>query len=315
MAFSLFAHKLMLISFVESKILMKKETSAVFEAAYSRSATVWGIALAVVLDIPLVVFLLLGSQGPILFLVFLCALFAVIPALIIYFTLAGRTMSYELNKDEFRVNFSPMKLKTPYTFIENVEIVNLTLLLRLFGGSWPGLHWGLFKSNKGNVNVYATRLKGDFVVISLVDGKKIAITPAEPKAFIEKINVERNRFGTATAKDREVFESFSRKLIYAQVAVVAVGFLVFLAYFLWVYPSLPDIVPVHFNFSWVPDRWAHKSELAIMVGLAGLFPTLNAVLALKFGKYTKGLLVFLGAVFVLVEALFFSIIYIIQGLV
>ena len=97
---------------------MKEESSAVFKAAYSRSATVWGIALAVVLDIPLFVLLLLGLQGPTFFVVFLGALFAVFPALIIYFTLAGRTLSYEVGKDEFRVNFRPMKLRTAYALIE-----------------------------------------------------------------------------------------------------------------------------------------------------------------------------------------------------
>ena len=292
---------------------MEEESSTVFNAGYSKSATTWGIALALVLDIPLILFLILGSQGPILFVVFLGALLAVVPVLLIYFTLAGRTMRYEITKDEFKVNFRPMKLSIPFAFIESVQMVDLALLLRLFGGSWPGLHWGLFKSNKGNVTVCATKVKGDFVVLKLVDGKKIAITPAEPEAFLEKINVKRSRFGTAPAKDIKVFSSSSKKLIYAQVAVVAAGFFVFLAYFLWVYPSLPEIVPVHFNFSWTPDRWAHKSELFIMAGLAALFPTLNAVFALKFGKYSKGLILFLGVIFVLVEALFLSIIYLIQA--
>lgn len=305
----------MLINFAQSTFCVKEENSAVFEATYSRGATTWGIALAVIIDVPLFVLLLFGLQGPTFFVVVLGALFTVIPALIIYFTLAGRTLSYEIGKDEFRVNFRPMKLKTPYVFIKSVEIIDLTLLLRLFGGSWPGLHWGLFKSNKGKVSVYATRVKGDFVVITLVDGKRIAITPTDPEAFLKRINEVRSRFDVVTNKDIKVFESLSRKLVYAQIAVVTVGFFLFLAYFLLVYPSLPEIVPVHFSFNWTPDRWSHKSELLIMAGLAGLFPTLNAVLGLKFGKYSKGLVIFLGAVFVLVEALFFSIIQAIQGFV
>ena len=271
---------------------MEEEPSAVFNAGYSKSSMACGIGLALVLDITLVLFLVLGSQGPILFVVFLGAILAVVPALFIYFTLAGRTMSYEVGKDSFNVNFRPMKLSIPFNFIENVQIVDLTLLLRLFGGSWPGLHWGLFKSNIGRITVCATKVRGDFVVISLVDGKKVAITPNEPAAFLEKVNVKRNRFGTATVKNIEMFSSFSKKLIYAQIALVAAGFFMFLAYFLWVYPSLPEIVPVHFNFSWTPDRWAYKSELVIMAGVAALFPTLNAIFALKFGKYSRVCLFF-----------------------
>ncbi len=108
--------------------------------AYSRSAGAWGIALAVLLDIPLFFFLLLGLQGLTFFIVFLSALFAVTPSLIIIFTLAGRTLSYEIGKNEFKVNFRIMKTRTPYASIQSVEIMDFTLLLRLFGGSWPGIH-------------------------------------------------------------------------------------------------------------------------------------------------------------------------------
>jgi hypothetical protein len=52
-----------------------------------------------------------------------------------------------------------------------------------------------------------------------------------------------------------------------------------------------------------------------MAALAAVFPAVNGGLLLKFGKYEKSLLIFLGIIFVLVEASFFSIIYVIQGFV
>lgn len=293
---------------------MKKSASAVFKATNSRNATIWGIIIAALIDVPLIIFLILGSHGPSIFVILFVTIFVVISGSIIYFTLAARKLSYEIGQNEFKVNFSPFKLKTPFSLIASVEVVQLTLLIRIFGGSWPGLHWGLFKSNKGNVSVYATKAKGDFVVISLVNGKKIAITPEDPEAFVKRINYEQNRFGTMAAKDVEVLTSFSKKLIYAQVVIVIGAFLVFLTYFVWVYPSLPEFVPVHFGFNWVPNRFAHKSELLWVAALAALFPVLNAVFSLKFGKYSKALLIFLGAIFVLVEGLFFSILYIIQSI-
>lgn len=294
---------------------MGEGNSVIFRISYSMNAMIVGIAIALLLCIPLVSVLFLGSQGPTFFLVFMVALLILLPSLIVHVTLAGRSMSYEVTKDEFRVNYRLMNLRAPYSSIQDVEMVELALLLRLFGGSWPGFHWGLFKTSRGVAHVYSTKMKGTFILITLVDGRKIAITPAEPQAFMVRINEERSKFGTATEEDIELTASCSWRLVYAQMAGVAGAFMVFLAYFLAVFPSLPEIVPVHFNFNWVPDRWAPKSELFIMVGLAALFPVLNGALALKFGRYEKSLLVFLGVVFFLVEMLFLSILYTIQGFV
>ncbi|MCW4020643.1 MAG: DUF1648 domain-containing protein [Candidatus Bathyarchaeota archaeon] len=86
------------------------------------------------------------------------------------------------------------------------------------------------------------------------------------------------------------------------------AFALFLGYLLQIYPTLPEVIPVHFDINWNPNRWAHKSELFIIGGIAAAFPVINAVIALKFGKHEKELTVFLGAIFILVTALFFVII-------
>ena len=259
--------------------------------------------------IPLGVVLYLGRYGPSVFLFFMGTVLALIVGFMIYLTISGRKMSYALDEDEFRVNFGAMGFKAPYTFIENVERAHLTLSLRLFGGSWPGLHWGLFQAKDvGRVHVYATKMKGDFVVIKLVNGKKVAITPEASEAFITKITSWSSRFGIASPRDVEIFEAPSKKMVYTQVLMVTVAFLTFLTYLFWIYPSLPEIIPVHFDINWNPNRWAHKSELFIIAGIAALFPIINAILVVKFGKYGKGVTIFLGALFILVIALFFGIV-------
>jgi hypothetical protein len=45
-----------------------------------------------------------------------------------------------------------------------------------------------------------------------------------------------------------------------------------------------------------------------MAGLAAIFPLINTILALKFGKYGKGLMIFLGVIFILSIALFLVIV-------
>jgi uncharacterized membrane protein len=52
-------------------------------------------------------------------------------------------------------------------------------------------------------------------------------------------------------------------------------------YLLYIYPSLPETVPVHFNFSGKPDDYAHKSTLFYTVGLLTVV-TLGVYLLIKF---------------------------------
>ncbi len=67
--------------------------------------------------------------------------------------------------------------------------------------------------------------------------------------------------------------------------------------------------------NWNPNRWAHKSELFIIASVAAIFSVINTILALKFGRYGKELIIFLGVVFILVIALFFGIVYLTQSVI
>jgi hypothetical protein len=260
-------------------------------------------------------FFFLGSRGPTFFYVIIGSILLLINGLILSLPFLGKRMSYKLGVDNFTVNFGFSKRRIPYSSINKVWLSQTTLLLRLFGASWPGLHWGLYRvKDIGSVWVYSTKMRGDFVLLDLVNGKKIAISPEDPETFLNEINTKKDRFGTASPSGIEKYEP-SKRTVYIQVIAVASAFLVFLGYLLWIYPSLPEIIPMHFDFNWNPDRWAHKSELFIVAGVAAIFPVINTVLALKFGRYGKELLIFLGGVFILVIALFFGIVYFTQSVI
>ena len=186
------------------------------------------------------------------------------------------------------------------------------LLVRLFGASWPGLHWGLFNAKDvGKIWVYSTKITGEFVVIELVDGNKIAVSPENPKKLYGALNNQRKKFGTSN-----IVNSIgqSKRLVYLQVVSVVAAFLMFLGYLFWIYPTLPEIIPVHFDINMIPNGWGHKSELFLIAGIAAIFPIINSILVLKFGKYAKILTTFLGIIFISLMVLFFGIIYFTQGI-
>jgi len=193
-----------------------------------------------------------------------------------------------------------------------VLISETGLLVRLFGASWPGLHWGLFNAKDvGKIWVYSTKITGEFVVIELIDGNKIAFSPENTKKLYGALNNQRKKFGTSKMAN-SIYQS--KRLVYLQVVSVVTAFLLCLGYLFWIYPTLPEIIPVHFDINMIPNGWGHKSELFLIAGIAAIFPIINSILVLKFGKYAKILTTFLGIIFISLMVLFFGIIYFTQGI-
>jgi hypothetical protein len=287
----------------------------IFRPNQSRNTLIWGLVLLAIVDIPLLLFFFLGSKGPTFFYVIIGVIILVIDGLILSLSFLGKKMSYKLGDDDFIVDFGFSKRRIPYSSITKVKLSHTILLFRLFGASWPGLHWGLYRAKDiGSVWVYSTKMRGDFILLDLMNGKKLAISPEDPESFLNEIHTQKSKFGTSSTSEIEKFET-SKRAVYIQVMVVASVFLFFLGYLLWIYPSLPEIIPMHFDFNWNPDRWAHKSELFVIAGVAAIFAVINTVIALKLGSYGKALLILLGVVFILVITLFFGIVYFTQSLI
>jgi hypothetical protein len=208
-----------------------------------------------------------------------------------------------LSDDGLRINFPLSPLRINYSKIKGAGKMETSLGFRLFGGSLPGSHWGRFTtSNLGSAQVYATKYKGEFVLLELTDGEKILLSPLEPDSFLEAL---RGRTAVGAPIVTKVEESrLDRRLAAVQIMVLIVAWLAFALYVASVYPSLPEVIPVHFGLDGVPNRFGSKVEMLWLVGLSALFPTLNAVFVLKYGKYNRRMTVFLGVVFLLAIGLF-----------
>ena len=270
-----------------------------FPAGGSGNVLKWAIAFALLVDAPFLAIILLGGKG-------VTAMLLIIPialsGLIIYSSYAAGRMKYVLDEDGVRMSFPLSPLRVGYGKIKSAGKVETTLSFRVFGGSLPGAHWGAFTTSLGNAQVYATRYKGEFVLLELSDGAKILISPREPDAFVEALKAK-TTFTAPTLTDVSELR-IDKRLAAAQIAAVTIAWLALIAYVASIYPGLPDVIPVHFGFDGVPNRYGSKVELLLFVAFSTIFPAMNAVFALKFGKYNKGLTVFLGVVFTLAIGLF-----------
>jgi len=285
----------------------------IFRPSQKKNSHFWAIILLVIIDVPFFIMLFLSFQGFSFLFVILTVVLFLVDFLVLSLSFLGRKMSFKIQKDNFLVHFGFSKRKIPFSTIKDVKLSKTTLLFRLFGASWPGLHWGLYKAKDiGKVWVYSTKMTGEFVVIELVDGSKIAVSPENLQQLYNELNTQRDRFEkSSTIKGYDQ----STKLIYIQIASVATAFFIFLGYVFWIYPQLPESIPVHFDLNLIPNRWGHKSELFIIVSLAAIFPIINTIFVLKFGKYGKTMMIFIGIIFIAVITLFFSIVYFTQNII
>lgn len=285
----------------------------VFRPSQTKSTLIWALILLLVIDVPFFFLLFSFFQGFSVSFVILLGVLLLVDCLILSLSFLGKRMSYKIQENNFVVNFGFTQRKIPYLSIRDVKLSKTALLFRLFGASWAGLHWGLYTAKDlGKVWVYSTKMSGEFVLIELVDGSKIVVSPEVPSNLYDELNTRRDRFGTSAAI--EVLVS-SKRLVYLQVVSVTGAFFVFLGYLLWIYPTLPEIIPVHFDLNMVPNRWSHKSELFIIAAIAAIFPIINSIIVLKFGKYGKTLTIFLGIIFVLLMVLFLGIVYFTQSII
>ncbi|MGD6850690.1 MAG: PH domain-containing protein [Candidatus Bathyarchaeia archaeon] len=287
-------------------------TPAVFPAHHSATSKYYGLIFLLIIAVPIGIILYLTLEGPLIYSVFMFGILLGVLALLSYFVVAGGNTRYELSAKALRVNFGLLRKTVDYTRIDKVEVVNLGLSLRLFGASLPGFHWGLFRTSVGSLHVYATKISGDFVVLTLADGEKLALSPQNPQRLLEALEQNRSLFGRQNPREIESREEALKRILYLQVIAVTAAYLAVLCYFLWVYVSLPQIVPLHFGFDGVPNRFGDKSELLWLAGILVALPVINAVLTLKFGKHERGFVLLLGAIFIVVTAVFF---YVIQNIV
>jgi hypothetical protein len=278
--------------------------ASVFPAHHSGKTKYYGLIFIAILAVPIGVLFYYFTQGTLIFAVGMSTILFGVLAVLSYFTLKSGSLAYQVTPNELQITFGVLKKRVPYIQIAKVEKVELSLSLRLFGASLPGFHWGLFTTNVGRAHVYGSQINGEYVVVTLANGEKIALSPKNSDQFMVALISHDQMFSGQTMLEIAAQKQMQRKAVYLQVTAVTAAYVAFLGYFVWVYLALPQTVPVHFGFDGVVNRWADKSELLWLAGIASVFPILNGVLTLKFGKYERSMVIVLGAIFVAVIAVF-----------
>ena len=115
----------------------------VFRPIQTKSTIVWGLILLLVIDVPFFFLLFFSFQGFSIIFVILAVVLLLVDFLVLSLSFLGKRMKFIIQDNTFSVNFGFSKREIPYSTIKDVKLSKTTLLFRLFGASWPGLHWGL----------------------------------------------------------------------------------------------------------------------------------------------------------------------------
>jgi hypothetical protein len=270
-----------------------------FPAEPSSGSLKWAILLALIIDVPfLATIILAGEQFPPIIILPLA-----ITGLIVGLAYSAGKLTYVLEEDSLRIIYPLAPSRIRYEAIKKAGKVETSLRFRLFGGSLPGAHFGTFStSNQGNAQAYATKHRGEFILIELSDGAKILINPADPDGLLKALG-EKAAFGSPTSGEA-VYPEIDKRSTIIQIAVVAAAWITLISWVTSIYSGLPETIPVHFGLDGVPNRYGSKFELVILAAVSALFPTLNTIFVLKYGKYNKGLSIFLTIIFLLAVCLF-----------
>lgn len=290
------------------------QAASTFPAHHSPKSKYYSIIFILILAVPISILLFLFLDGPLFFTITMSAVLLGVFGLIVYFAISSSKTQYQTTSTGLRVNFGLLKKDVPYSKIAKAEVTDITVSLRLFGASLPGFHWGLFRTSIGNLHLYATKIDGPFLVLTLTNGEKYAFSPQDADSLLDTLEQNCALFGIQTSTAVKRKEENLTKLLYLQVGVVCAVYAIYLCYFFWVYVSLPQTVPLHFGFDGVANRFGDKSELLWLTGLTAMLPVINAVLTLKFGKHERGFVLLLCSIFVVMSAVFFYVTYSIVAL-
>lgn len=135
--------------------------------------------------------------------------------------------------------------------------------------------------------VYATRPPADCLAVE-ADGFTYLISPRDPAAFLAAFRT-RQDFGALrelpeqieTAAIHEHWLWRDRLAQFLLVASLGMG-LVLLCYFLWLYPTLPEQTPLHFDARGLVDRVGPRRALMLLPAITLLMCFFNIVMGFAF---------------------------------
>ena len=182
------------------------------------------------------------------------------------------TMAYILSPERLVLCWAFFRTVIPLDMIVSIGTprINRWDGIRTGGVGIPNHLYGAFRLLIDGafmpVKLVATKL-ANLVILTTSTGKYFGITPESPEQFIASVKQKNSRIietainnsppllnKQATARKFTIISTVLFITVFIEIGIIVL-------FLLLTYPYLPDIVPLHYNISGVPDRLGSKDEL------------------------------------------------------
>lgn len=230
-------------------------------------------------------------------LVWIALLLASLPALVfVVNSLIGLArLAYIIGRDALTIRWGFSTITFPLSEITDVltaeeALPETSALLRLRGLYWPGRFVGPGRAETlGPAYFYATRRWPDQVLV-IRSNQVYVLSPADPAAFQAtltqaKAPVPAGQGAVAPSRPmladrlREIVREARRDRLAQALIGAGAGFnLLLFGYLAWLYPRLPQAIPLHFDQNGVPDLYGTPAQAFILPGIGLVVLILNSLL-------------------------------------
>lgn len=215
------------------------------------------------------------------------ALSVLAAALFTYWTFNCWRLRYFLDDAKLVVRWGPVRHIVPLTLVERAfsgEEVERDPKIR--GLNWVGYHVGSAKmASLGRVVFYSTHISPRELVYVVTPGLAYAISPSNPLGFLARLRELKQQLSPSSVRPMAERWSVMRLPIwrdrYAQF-IILLGLLVNAAMFAYVtyfFPSLPELLPMHFTVFGDVDLIGYRSEVLKLPAMAFVVFASNLALA------------------------------------
>jgi hypothetical protein len=262
----------------------------VWKPVASHGGLVGLAAIAAILGLDVVSFLLFQRIPISVWSFILTLIIAVsIPAMvaIAYWLFGFYTLSYGLDRDALTVTWGVTQRVVPLASIHEIKIgVELEGEAVLRWLHWPGYQVGMGTlSDLGPTQFYVTAPRHSQVIL-VTPEHALALSPADRSGFLNDLEAHRqigpSQDVVATLRQPELFRlsAWQDRAAQAWIAAAVIANLALFAFIALRFPNLPDLLPLHFDATGMPDRIGSRIELFRLPLIGLLVLVVNNGLAL-----------------------------------
>jgi len=198
------------------------------------------------------------------------------------------SLSYVVDRNQLTLNWGSIKQIIPMQAIQKLcPGTEINGRLHIRGINWPGHHVGKGSvEGLGETLVYCTHVSPKDVTYVMTPTVAYAISPMDPRAFAAELRIRQHLGPIQTVRQHARRWPWTRWAVWHDpwvwllVALALMVNVLLFAYVLYFYPSLPELIRLHFTPLGEVDRVGMKGEVLTLPGFAAAVWALNAVLGL-----------------------------------